>query len=92
MTDAEYNNLTVDNKFTIKNTSSWWVDITCLQNGSGSGLLQIAEGIICLKDIAAEGGALMTDSLSGQTGGGAIFIGSGNYSTNTPPCIVMTNA
>jgi len=88
-------------KLQLKNTDGWWVDLECLQNGSGAGLLQVDHGIKCLKDVSAYGGALMTasnpDMYSG-TGGGCVQIGHGFQRSESynppadPPRINLTDS
>ncbi len=88
-------------KLQLKNTDGWWVDLECLQNGSGAGILQVDHSIKGLKDIAAYGGALMTASnpaMYNNTGGGCVQIGHGFERSETsnppadPPRINLTDA
>jgi hypothetical protein len=81
-------------KLTLKNTDSWWVDLRCLQNPNRinwPGILEVNNHIKCLRDISAYGGALMTASISGSTGGGAVQIGHAFERTDDPPRINLTD-
>jgi hypothetical protein len=86
---VEYDYVTVDNVLTLKNTSSYWVDLQCIQVGPG--ILQVNRGIKCLKDISAYGGALMTASAPNSTGGGAVAIGHAWERSDDPPRIALTD-
>jgi hypothetical protein len=92
---VEYNeNVTINApyKLILKNTDSWWVDLRCLQNViDAPGILEVSGHIKCLKDIAAYGGALMTASAPGSTGGGAVNMGHGWEGSTDPPRINMTD-
>jgi hypothetical protein len=82
-------------KLTLKNTDSYWVDLRCLQNPNGigwPGILEVNNHIKCLRDISTYGGAFMTASAPGTSGGGAIQMGHGFERTDDPPRINLTDA
>ncbi|MBT0159745.1 hypothetical protein G4O51_07150 [Candidatus Bathyarchaeota archaeon A05DMB-2] len=92
---VEYNeNVTINApyKLILKNTDYWWVELRCLQNVyDAPGILEVSGHIKCLKDIAAYGGALMTASAPGTTGGGAIQMGHAWERSDDPPRINLTD-
>ena len=97
MTDATYDNLTVNKTLTLKCPYPYdYVTLQCVYDGmSGTDpTLQISQYIKCLKSVSAYGGFLGTDSdwtnTSPWHGGGAILMGYGFQGSTDPPCITLT--
>src|SRR3989304_1975024 len=101
MVNGEFDHLTVNDKLTMKYQPGYspFIDLETIIIGSDP-ILQINEGIRCLKDVSAYGGALMTASVPGVnqgTGGGCVQIGHGFQRSESwnppadPPRINLTD-